>query len=161
MADTTTDTDLRAILRSTKVGELTLTERPSLHPDDTVAAAGAQMRTASHGSAIVCVEGKIVGIFTERDLLRVIASQRSLETRLGEAMTAAPRTVTTQDALIDAIRWMDEGGYRRLPVVDESGAPVGIVDVKTITHFLVECFAQGVYNQAARAQLIPKRREGA
>jgi CBS domain-containing protein len=161
MAEPTTDIDLRAILMSTKVGELTLADRPTLHPDDTVAAAAAEMRKASHGSALVCVEGKIVGIFTERDLLRVIASKRSLETRLGEVMTAAPRTVTTQDALFDAIRWMDEGGYRRLPVVDESGEPVGIVDVKTITHLLVECFAPGVYNQAARAQLIPKRREGA
>ena len=56
---------------------------------------------------------------------------------------------------------MDEGGYRRVPVLDSSGTPVGVVDVKTITHFLVEHFPAAVYNQASHAQLIAKDREGA
>ncbi len=153
--------ELRSILTSTKVGELTLTLRPTLRSSDSIATAAAEMRTTSHGSALVCQGGKLVGIFTERDLLRSISADLSLDTPLSEAMTANPKTLTTEDTLFEATRSMDQGGYRRLPVVDLNGTPVGIVDVKTIVHFLVEHFPATVYNQAAHAQLLARHREGA
>jgi len=153
--------ELKSILTSTKVGELTLTTRPTLSPDDTVAAAAAEMRRESHGSAVVCSDGALVGIFTERDLLRVIGSGDGMQTPLSSVMTTDPKTLTTDDTLFDAVRWMDEGGYRRLPVVGPDGTSVGIVDVKTITHFLVEHFSSAVYNQASAVQLTAKNPEGA
>lgn len=153
--------ELRNILTSTKVGELVATRRWALEPSDTVAAAAAEMREHSHGSALVCSGGKLVGIFTERDLLQIIGSGQNLETPLSEVMTSNPQTIKTEDNLLDATRYMDTGGYRRLPVVDPSGRPVGVVDVKAIVHFLVEHFPAAVYNQASHAQLIAKHREGA
>lgn len=154
--------ELRSILTATKVSEISVAEPPILKPTDTVAAAARKMRGASHGSAIICDEsGKLIGIFTERDLLRLIDSGSTLETPLSEAMTRDPKTLTTEDTLFDATRSMDEGGYRRLPVVDADGAPAGIVDTKTISHFLVEHFPQAIYNQASHSQLIAKEREGA
>jgi hypothetical protein len=48
-----------------------------------------------------------------------------------------------------------------LPIVDSEGMPVGIVDVKTVVHFLVEYFPAAIYNQASHAQLTAKNREGA
>ena len=152
---------LRSILTSTAVGELTLTTRPTLGPSDTVAAAADEMRKTSHGSAVVCSEGSLVGIFTERDLLPVLLSSGGIETPLADVMTSDPQTVTVADSLLDAVRLMDQGGYRRLPVVDESGKPVGFIDTKTVVHFLVEHFPTAVYNQASHAQLIAKYREGA
>jgi predicted transcriptional regulator len=80
---------------------------------------------------------------------------------LSEVMTKSPQTVTADATLYDVIRLMDKGGYRRLPVVDATGLPVGIVDVKSIVHFLVEHFPAAVYNQASHAQLLAKHREGA
>ncbi len=153
--------ELRSILTSTKVGELTLSTRPALQPTDSVAAAAAEMRNQSHGCALICSERILVGIFTERDLLRIIGSGCSLEAPLADVMTTNPQTVTTEDSLFDATQRMDQGGYRRLPVVDPDGSPVGIVDVKTVSHFLVEYFPAAVYNQAPHAQLIAKNREGA
>lgn len=153
--------ELHGILTSTRVGELVLSIRPALEPEDPVSAAAAEMRSASHGSALVCENGRLVGIFTERDLLGVLGSGRGLETPLRDVMTAAPRTVTVTDTLFDAMRWMDEGGYRRLPVVDRESRPVGIVDVKTVAHFIVEHYPAAIYNQAAHEQLIARHREGA
>ena len=152
---------LRSILTSTTVGELTLNTQPTLGPTDTVAAATAEMRKASHGSAVVCSGDRLVGIFTERDLLPVLLSRDGIETPLSEVMTADPQTVTVADSLLEAVRLMDQGGYRRLPVVDEVGKPVGFIDTKTIVHFLVEHFPSAVYNQASHAQLIARYREGA
>ncbi|MCA9113471.1 MAG: CBS domain-containing protein [Planctomycetaceae bacterium] len=161
MVDSADQPELRSILLSTTVGELVLSTRPTLQPDDTVAAAADEMRNASHGCSLICEHGRLVGIFTERDLLGVLGSGRGLDTALRDVMTSDPKTVSTQDTLFNAIRWMDQGGYRRLPVVDASQQPVGIVDVKTVSHFLVEHYPAAVYNQAAHAQLIARHREGA
>jgi CBS domain-containing protein len=154
--------ELLNILTETNVGELTAREHPTLKPSDTIATGAAEMRRASHGSALICDEnGKLVGIFTERDLLRLIDQGGSLDSPLSEAMTANPKTVSSEDSLLDATRYMDEGGYRRLPVVNEDGTPVGIVDVKTVTHLLVEHFPQAVYNQASQSETTARDREGA
>ena len=112
-------------------------------------------------AAMVCRDGKLIGIFTERDLMKLLAEGKSLDLPVSEVMTSRPRTVSVDDVLMTVIELMDEGGYRRLPVVDSSGSPVGIVDVKSVVHFLVEHFPKAVYNQAPRALLRSKDREGA
>ena len=122
---------------------------------------GSRHAQESHGSALVCAVGKVVGIFTERDLLRVIAADRGLNLPLSHVMTNNPKTVTTADTLFEVARSMDEGGYRRLPVVDAAGVPTAIVDVKSLVHFLVEHFPSAVYNQASHEQSTAKDREGA
>ncbi|MGE3317204.1 MAG: CBS domain-containing protein, partial [Planctomycetaceae bacterium] len=82
MADRSSPLELQSILTSTRVGELRLVECLALTPEDTLADAARAMRSASHGCAVVCEDGKLVGIFTERDLLRTIGEGRSLDARL-------------------------------------------------------------------------------
>lgn len=161
MTDQLGTPELRSILTSAKVGDLPLPAHPILDPTDTAAAAAQEMRNMGYGSAAVCQGGKLKGIVTERDVLRRINSGGDLELPLSDLMTEKPQTVTIEESLYEVIRLMDQGGYRRLPVVDGSGGPVGIVDVRSIVHFLVEHFPAAVYNQASHAQLIAKHREGA
>lgn len=161
MADRSSPLELQGILTSTRVGELPLVDCPALTPADTLADAARAMRTASHGCAVVCQGGKLVGIFTERDLLKAIGSGRTLDDRLADAMTANPKTVTTNDSLFEVAQSMDQGGYRRIPVVDAAGSPAGIVDTKSLVHFLVGHFPAAVYNQASHSELLTKDREGA
>lgn len=152
---------LREVLKSSRVRDLAPKEVPVLDDDDSVSEAAAQMRAHSHGSAMVCRGSRLAGIFTERDLLKLVATGKSLDQPLSAVMTVGPKTVTVDDSLLTVIKLMDEGGYRRLPVVDASGAPVGIVDVKSVVHYLVEHFPKAVYNQAAQALLTARSREGA
>jgi CBS domain-containing protein len=152
---------LRQLLTTSRVGQLGPKDVPVLQGEQTVAEAVRQMRAHSHGSAMVCRGGKLIGIFTERDLLKLLAEGTSLDAPLSRVMTSEPRTVRLDDALMTVIQLMDEGGYRRLPVVDASGSPVGIVDVKSVVHFLVEHFPKAVYNQAPRALSRARDREGA
>jgi len=152
---------LRQLLTATRVAQLAPKEVPVLREEQTIAAAVREMRAHSHGSAMVRRDGKLIGIFTERDLMRHLAAGRTLEQPLSAVMTSSPRTVKLDDALLTVIQLMDEGGYRRLPVVNAAGAPVGIVDVKSVVHFLVEHFPKAVYNQAPRALLNARAREGA
>ncbi|MCH8829598.1 MAG: CBS domain-containing protein [Planctomycetes bacterium] len=152
--------ELKNILTATTVGELTLPPCTQLAPTDTVADAVVAMSSMSHGCAVICEQGKLIGIFTERDLLHVIAEQ-SFDVPLESVMTKNPRSVSTDDMLFAAAQYMDEGGYRRLPVLNSEGEVVSVLDVKALTHFLVEHFPAAIYNQASHAQLIARHREGA
>lgn len=160
MAEVSGTQELRGILDQTTVGTLPRSGYPVLAAGDSLIDAIHKMRTARHGSAVVCEENRVIGIFTERDFLRVLAAGAT-ESSVGEVMTRDPRTVTTDDSLLTAVRLMDEGGYRRLPVVEQDGRPAGVLDVKTVSHFIVEHFPEAVYNQTALAQRIARNREGA
>lgn len=79
-------------------------------------------------NAVLIMDGDVLhGIFTARDLARrVVAGDRSLDTPLGEVMTANPATVAANAAPVEALRLMFHGGFRHLPVVD-GGRVVGLV----------------------------------
>src|SRR3954466_4949631 len=86
------------------------------------------MRRHRVGCVLVCQAGRLLGIFTERDLLRrVLAPGRPLSLPLGDFMTTDPVVVQRTESIGAAIRRMEEGGYRHLPVVEGSGRPVGVL----------------------------------
>src|SRR5262249_41919153 len=115
------------------------------------------MRAKSVGCVLVCLEGAVVGIFTERDLMRrVMAQGKPLSTPVSEGMTAGPVTVDPKDPIGAATRRLEEGGYRHLPVV-HNGKAVGILSVKRIVHYLVEHFPATVHNQPPTRQLRSNR----
>ena len=130
-------------------------------PTQSVAEAVALMREKGVGCVLVCVERKVVGIFTERDLLRrVMAQNKPLSAPVADSMTNQPVTVHPKDPIATALRRMEEGGYRHLPVVVDD-KPVGILSVKRIVHYLVEHFPATVYNLPPGMQSFLPRREGA
>lgn len=161
MATSNNQLDLRNLFLETSVGQLTLTQVPVLSPAQTAAEAAEAMRNVSHGSALICESDRLVGIITERDLLRLLPDDDRIEQPLSDVMTSSPKTLTSDDSLMDAVRWMDQGGYRRLPVVNADHHPVGIVDVKTVMNFLSEIMSATVYNQASNDLLNVREPEGA
>lgn len=161
MADGSVEFDLRRLLLHTRVSELTLALVPLLTPDQTLEDAAEAMREVSHGSALVCDAGRLVGIITERDLLGLLAKGTEFQSPLAGVMTANPQTLFSDDTLLDAVRLMDRGGYRRLPVLNGDQDPVGLVDVKSIMTFIVDHVPTTVYNQASHDLITAKRAEGA
>ena len=153
--------DLVRNLKSETVSRLYPTQAWLVQTGRPVADAVKLMREKKVGCVLVCEQRRIVGIFTERDLLRrVLAQGRSLETPIDECMTPEPVTVHPKDPISCAIKRMQKGGYRHLPVViDEK--PVGILSVKRIVHYLVEHFPTMVYNLPPHPQPIQPQREGA
>lgn len=125
---------------------------PSMSPDLTTRQALERMRKQADGSAVICENGQLVGIFTERDALRVMARGESLDAPVKTYMTAGPTTVLDTDTILDAIEKMSAGGFRRLPIVDDEGQPVGMLAVAGILHYLVQHFPKRVYNLAAVPQ---------
>ena len=80
------------------------------------------------GSVLVIdEEHRLIGIFTGRDAVRVLADGKDPETTpLLDAMTPKPITITPTTRAIDALRKMHEHGFRHLPVVDD-GKILGVV----------------------------------
>jgi CBS domain-containing protein len=154
--------DLAKNLKIDSVSRLHPTPPLRVRPDQAVADAAALMRQESVGCLLVCDGDRIVGILTERDLLRrVLAAGKPLTTPVAECMTPNPVVVHRKEPVGSAVRRMEEGGYRHLPVVDEAGRPVGVLSVKRIVHYLVEHFPSTVYNLPPDPGAVQNEREGA
>jgi len=111
-------------------------------PEDTVRKAIEAMWRARTSCVLVTAEGKLQGIFTERDFLcRVAAEGRSPgETRVGEVMTENPETLGVDHNVAYAINKMIVEGFRNIPVLDDSGQAVLVVSVRDIIEQLAEIF---------------------
>ncbi|MCI0702762.1 MAG: CBS domain-containing protein [Planctomycetia bacterium] len=134
----------------------------ALDANDTVADAVALMRAENIGCLLVTEHGRVVGIFTERDLLtRVLACNRPLDTLMRLCMTPDPITVEPKDSVRTAIKRMEQGGYRHLPVVDDAGRPVGILSARRVVHYLVEHFPALVFNLPPDLNRFPQSPDGA
>jgi CBS domain-containing protein len=156
--------ELARNLKIDSVSRLGPTPPHALAPDVPVADAVALMRREQVGCVLVCdAQGELVGLFTERDLLmRVLAAGRCLNTTpLDAVMTRDPVTVQPKDSIRTALRRMEEGGYRHLPVIDCANRPAGVLSIKRVVHYLVEHFPATVYNLPPDPSAVPRQREGA
>jgi CBS domain-containing protein len=97
----------------------------------TVVEAALMMKQQNIGALLVVDGSRLIGIFTERDaLFRVLAQGRDpMNTRLADVMTPQPQTIHPDEPFVHALRIMNEGGFRHLPVV-EFDRPLGMVSVR-------------------------------
>ncbi len=153
--------DLARNLKSETVARLNPTQPWLLQATQCVADAVKLMREKKVGCVLVCEQRRIVGIFTERDLLRrILSAGKSFDTPMRDCMTADPVTVHPRDSISCAINRMQRGGYRHLPVVVDD-KPVGILSVRRIVHYVVEHFPTMVYNLPPHLPGRLPTREGA
>jgi CBS domain-containing protein len=100
--------------------------------DITIAEAARLMKKGMVGAVMVVKDdGRLAGIFTERDaLFRVLAEGRDASaTRLADVMTPHPRTIAPDKPFGHALLMMYDGGFRHVPVV-ENGKPIGMVSAR-------------------------------
>jgi CBS domain-containing protein len=143
------------------VARLWPAEPRAVAADRPVREAVAAMREHRVGCILVTRAGRLVGLFTERDLLvRVLAAGLPLAVPLAECMTADPVTVEPTDPVNVALGRMQAGGYRHLPVVGPDGRPVGVLSANRLVRYLAEHFPAVAYNQPPAAGW-PSQREGA
>lgn len=154
--------DLARNLKIESVSRLDLSQPELLRPTDSVAQAVARMQARGIGCVLVCVDRPVLGLFTERDLMtKVLEPGRSLDLPLSSVMTPEPVTIHRTEPIASALRLMQSGNYRHLPVVDESGAPVGLLSVKRIINYMVEHFPKTIYNLPPSPAATLHEREGA
>ncbi len=112
-------------------------------------------------SVVICQGEKMVGIFTERDALRMMAQGADLSVSIESVMTAKPAVTRTTESLANVIQTMSKGGYRRLPIIDDQESAIGLLKVGHILHYLTEHFPKIVYNLPPVPHQAASVREGA
>lgn len=100
------------------------------------------------GCVLVVKDGKLEGIFTERDvLMKIVGITEDFKSiSVDNYMTPDPAALRLTDPIISALRLMNNGGYRHVPVVDGQDHPVAVVSVQDIVSYIVEFFPQDVLN---------------
>ena len=107
-------------------------------PETTIAEAASLMAQRRVGSTLVVAGERLLGIFTERDILRAVSHDASaMHESLEHWMTRRPRTVAPGSDLDEALRIMVEGGFRHLPVTEE-GQLIGMLSMRDISRVSLE-----------------------
>jgi CBS domain-containing protein len=116
-----------------------------VHPEQTVIDAVALMAARRIGAVPVVADGRLVGIFSERDLMRrVVAIGRPIDkTRIAEVMTPDPVTASPSDERADAVRKMDAVECRHLPIV-QHGALVDMLSIRDLLFVELEERAEAI-----------------
>jgi CBS domain-containing protein len=117
------------------------------------------------GDALLVTDGaagRLVGIFTEHDvLMRVLGREIDPRRPIDEFMTAGPATLGSDATLVEAMQQMQAGGYRNLPVVDADGRAVGLLRQIDVLEYVAEAFPQEILNLPPRPHQLMEEPEGA
>jgi CBS domain-containing protein len=139
----------RELLR-TPIAEVKRATPVTIAPDAPVAKALELMRK-KRASAVVVVEKRrsrrVVGIFTERDLVeRALPAKGFARAQVKRFMTASPETLRPEDPVAYALNKMSVGRFRHVPLVDAGGRPAGMISSRDVMDFLVECCPEEILN---------------
>jgi CBS domain-containing protein len=100
-------------------------------PEDTLGEVAERMTAVNVGAVVVKDYGRLIGILTERDMLKAMAERvHTSEARVRQWMTENPVTAAEETEAEDAARLMLEHGFRHLPVVDDGGRVTGVVSLR-------------------------------
>ncbi len=113
-----------------RVRDVMTSEPVTLDAGAPIRRAAELMRERDVGDVLVVEDGELLGIVTDRDIVvRAIATDGDLEGEVGAICSSDLTTVSPDDPLDAARDRMRKRAVRRVPVVDEEGAPVGIVSL--------------------------------
>jgi CBS domain-containing protein len=120
------------------VGEIMTKELVTVVSGATVAEAATVMGERKVGSALVIDGGELVGIFTERDIVRALSQDFDAPGHpITHWMTRDPATITPETTVQEALDVMLTRGFRHLPVVDGT-TPVGMVSMRDLSRATAE-----------------------
>ncbi len=121
----------------------------------TVLDAAKAMVERNVGATIVVDEGRLVGVFTERDMLtRVVMKRLNPETTpVAEVMTKSVVTVREDADRSSVLRLMNEHHVRHLPVVDEQGRVVTVLSMRHLLRAAVQDLEQTVWELVAETAI--------
>jgi len=159
--------DVGRMLLLTPVSEVMRRTRPVTLPADATVARAVELMVKKKVSAVMVVEPRkprrLTGIFTERDFLLRSGTLRSLgRVQLKKVMTRDPESLRSRDSMAYALQKMSVGRFRHVPLVDDQGAPVGMITTRDLVDFIVELCPEEILNLPSEPELaFHPEREGA
>jgi CBS domain-containing protein len=141
--------EIRGALLNDRIAVLGPAEPICLREEATVQEAIERMLARRQaGVLVVDGDGRLTGIFTERDVLTRVAGQGRdpRQTPLGAVMTRDPEALSPGDRIAYAVHSMSVAGYRTVPLVDAQRRPLGVVTVSDVIRWLADLFPEAVLN---------------
>jgi CBS domain-containing protein len=146
--------DVGREMLETPLSELRRAPAVTVSPDATVNAAAEVMRRKRVSAVLVKKGKKLVGIFTERDLVsRAMAAKAWGRAPVRKFMTPAPETLQACDSVAYALNKMSVGRFRHVPLVKADGSPAGVVSIRDIIDFIVELCPEEILNLPSEPKL--------
>jgi len=137
--------DFQLHLETESVEQAHPTKPVCVQPSDSIRHVMRVLKSSATSAAMVCREGKLEGIFTERDALRQLADGSDLDRPVSTAMVHQPVSMRMSDSVGKAISLMSGGKFRQVPIVDGQGHVTGVVGVAGVLRYLVEHFPRIIY----------------
>jgi CBS domain-containing protein len=106
-------------------------------PEDPLKQVAERMVSRDVGAALVTEGEKLVGIVTERDVLRAVARGIDDGTRVADLMTPDPETMEPDESTQHAAVLMIHGGFRHLPIM-EGDEVVGMLSIRDLMRVVLE-----------------------
>ena len=132
--------------RDQRVSVLRTDDYIAVSPHTPLSQAIEAMKSDEGGCVIVSDDGRVAGIFTERDLLtKVLGEKVDLESPITLWMQSAVETLSPEATVGDAVRLMNERSFRNIPLV-RKGELVGSISVFDIITYLAECYPKATMN---------------
>ena len=159
--------DVGRMLLLTPVSEVMGRTRPVTLSANATVARAVELMVKKKVSAVMVVEPRtprrLAGIFTERDFLIRSGTLRGLgRVQLRKVMTRDPESLRSKDSVAYAIEKMSVGRFRHVPVVDDQGAPLGMVTTRDLVDLIVELCPVEILNLPPEPELaFHPEREGA
>ncbi len=122
--------------------ELMNTSIVSVSPEATIAQAARRMAEAETGAAVVMAAEELVGVLSERDILRHVGAGRSTDDLVQDRMTRHVQTASPSTPFPEAMAMMVDGRFRHLPILD-GGRVVGLVSMRDLMAWTALRLRQG------------------
>lgn len=157
-----TATEVTRDIFKQRLGDIPQRELVTIESLASIQAAVTRMNEAHVGCVLVVEDDKLVGIFTERDVLTKVACSGidPARTPVADVMTPDPDTLPASASIAFALQRMSVAGFRHIPLVEDDGAPVAVVSVRDIVEWMVELFPARLLNLPPEPQGYPRTVEG-
>ena len=120
------------------LGQLEQEATITVSPDTTVIEVARKMKSGRSGSALVVDEDKLVGIFTEHDVLKKVNGGGDLTSAtVKELMSRNPETLHEEDSVAEAVNKMSLGRYRHIPYLKSDGT-FAVASIKSVLKYIAQ-----------------------
>ncbi|OGW87142.1 MAG: hypothetical protein A3C35_03120 [Omnitrophica bacterium RIFCSPHIGHO2_02_FULL_46_11] len=152
---------VEAVLKAKKIFEITNPKLIQAPPEISIKAAIKLLQENKAGYIVVAQNKKVVGIFTETDVVqRILDKNIDWEKPISEFMTKDALVLKPTDLVGSAIDLMGEKRFYHIPLVDDQGELVNVLSVRTLIRFLAEFYPQEVYNLPPDPNQVMETQEG-
>jgi CBS domain-containing protein len=148
-------------LRQERVMHLDLSRFTTVESDTSIRKTVKLMRKKNLGCALITRGGELIGIFTDRDVLRkVVTNPNVWDDPIDTVMSSPPFTVNINDPAEVALTLMNEKHFRNVPVLADNGQVVGNLTHHALIKYLADDFPESVYNLPPEPDRVSRKRSG-